>query len=197
MTEKLEIVRLKGQEILPYIPDIAKLRIEVFNEYPYLYIGNLEYETKYLQVYAVCPESIIVLVRNKDQIVGVSTAIPLEFETSEFKKPFLDHRMEIQKIFYLGESVLLKPYRGQKVYRQFFQEREAAARDYGCKTTAFCGVERSDDDPRRPKDFTPLDKVWQHFGYVKHPELYVHFEWPEVGEQMVTRKQLTFWLKTL
>ena len=78
-----------------------------------------------------------------------------KFETEEFKKPMLEHGISIPDVFYFGESLLLPPYRGKHIYRQFFLEREAAARAYGCKIAAFCAVERPHDDPRRPK-ITPL-----------------------------------------
>jgi hypothetical protein len=197
MTSELKIIRLKGQDIVPYIPKLAELRIIVFKEYPYLYLGNLEYETKYLQTYVNSPESIIVLVFDGERVVGASTAIPMQFETAEFKQAFVDHHMNIAEIFYLGESVLLPSYRKRGVYKHFFREREAAAHEYGCKITAFCAIERPVDDPRRPKDYVPLDDVWRYFGYVKHSELCIYFPWQEVSMEIETTKPLMFWLKTL
>lgn len=197
MTNQLIIQRLKGNAILPYIPELAKLRIEIFKDYPYLYDGDLSYETTYLQTYVSCKESIMVLVFDKTQIVGASTAIPLEFEMPECKQPFLAKDINIQNIFYLGESVLRPNYRGQNIYRHFFQEREAAATEYGCHITAFCAVERNPNDPRRPKDYRPLDKIWQHFGYQKHPELCAYYEWKELGESVASKKPLIFFLKNL
>lgn len=197
MADELKIVRLKGEEIIPYIPNLATLRIEVFREYPYLYIGDYEYEMKYLQTYVSCPESIMVLVFDDDVVVGASTAIPLEFETVEFKRPFHGHNIPIKDVFYLGESVLVPVYRGRKIYHRFFAERESAAREYGAKITAFCAVERANNDLRQPEGYTSLDKVWQKFGYEKHPELCVYYEWKEIGEQEQSTKPMTFWLKTL
>lgn len=197
MQQKLKIISFKGKDSIPYIPDLAKLRIEIFKNYPYLYIGDMEYETDYLQTYVDCPESVIVVVFDEDKVVGASTAIPLEFETDQFKKPFIEHDIKVPEIFYFGESVLLPAYRGQKIYRQFFQERETAARQYGSKIAAFCEIKRAADDSRRPKDYIPLDKVWRHFGYEKHPELCMYYEWKEIGEETMSAKPLIFWLKKL
>ena len=69
----LEIIRLKGEEILPHISDLAKLRITILKDYPYLYEGDLEYETRYLHTYVSCPETCMVLVLDNKQIVGAST----------------------------------------------------------------------------------------------------------------------------
>jgi GNAT superfamily N-acetyltransferase len=193
----LKIVRFKGQKILPYISDLAKLRIEVFKSYPYLYLGDLQYETDYLQTYVKSPESVLVLVFDKDKVVGVSTAIPLQFESKEFQQPFLEKGINIQDVFYFGESVLLPAYRGKKIYRHFFQEREAAAKEFGCKMAAFCAVSRPENDPRKPREYTPLDDVWKHFGYDKHEELCAYLEWQEIGEERPSVKPLIFWLKNL
>ncbi len=197
MTQKLRIIRLKGNEILPFIADLAKLRIEIFRNYPYLYEGDLEYENNYLTTYVSCPESIMILVLENDHIVGASTAIPLEFETAQCQKPFIDQGMNIQNIFYLGESVLLPEYRGRNIYRHFFHERELAATEYGCHATTFCAIERSPNDSRRPKNYVTLDKIWEHFGYKKYPELCAYYEWKEIGEKTISNKPLIFWLKNL
>lgn len=197
MTEKLQIFRLKGRAILPFIPDLAKLRIEIFRDYPYLYEGNLTYETNYLNTYVSCAESIMVVVLDQNQLVGASTAIPLKFETNEFKQPFIEHGMQIDDIFYLGESVILPHYRGKNIYRHFFRERELAAKEYGCHVTTFCAVERPDNHPKRPPNYMSLDQVWTYFGYHKHPELRAYLEWQEVGEKNLTQKPLIFWLKNL
>jgi hypothetical protein len=197
MLQDLKIERLRGHEILAYLPHLARLRAQIFEEYPYLAMPDLPYETRYLNTYASCTEAILVIVFLKNEIIGASTAIPLEFETPEFKKPFENHKIDVQSVFYLGESVLLPAYRGQHIYQHFFHEREAAANEYGSDIAAFCAVEHMKNDPRRPKNYTPLDPVWNHFGYKKHPELTAYFQWQEIGEQTISPKPLTFWIKHL
>lgn len=193
----LKIMSLKGKDIIPYIPNLASLRIAVFKEYPYLYEGDLNYEKNYLQTYVNCSESLLVLVLDGNNIVGASTAIPLEFETVNIQESFTKSKMNIQDIFYFGESILLPQYRGQGIYKHFFVQREKAARQYGAKITTFCGVERSQNDPRRPPHYLPLDDIWKNFGYEKHPELCVYFEWKEIGNPIESRNPLIFWLKKL
>jgi len=197
MRDDLKVLRYKGNEILPFIPELATLRISIFKEYPYLYEGDLDYENKYLNTYVKCPESIIVLALDNDKIAGASSAIPLEFETIEFQKPFLENNINIKDVFYFGESLLRDEYRGRKIYRQFFTQREEAAKEYGCKIAAFAAVERAADDPRKPKDYQPLDAIWRYFGYEKNPALRAYFKWKETGEKVETPKPLSFWLKNL
>ena len=198
MQHNLKVLRFKGAAVNEYIPQLAALRMQIFRDYPYLYqADDPAYEENYLRVYTSCPESILVLVFDGEKVVGASTAIPLEFETPECQKPFVQNKMNIKAIFYFGESVLLHQYRGLGIGKRFFTERETAAREYGSKVTAFCAVERSPSDPRRPKDYQPLDKFWQQLGYQRHPTLHTEYEWKEIGETVMTPKPMVFWLKNL
>lgn len=197
MLATVKIMRLKGKDIVPYIPDLAKLRISVFRDYPYLYEGDLDYEYHYLETYIKCPESVIILALDENNVIGASSALPLAFEVGEFQKPFLEHHIDINHVFYFGESVLQPRYRGHNIYRHFFSEREAAAAEYGAKIVAFAAVEREENDIRKPKGYTPLNSVWEHFGYKKHPELCAYFNWKEIGETEEIPKPLIFWLKNL
>lgn len=197
MDKNLRIVRLKGQEILPYIPELARLRISIFKSYPYLYEGDLEYERNYLSTYVNCSESIMIVVFDNNNVVGASSAIPLEFETLEFQQPFLENNISVKDVFYFGESLLQPEYRGRGVYQQFFAGREAAAKEYGSKIVAFAAVERAIDDPRKPNGYAPLDKVWKRYGYEKHPELRMYYEWKEIGEAEQSPKPLIFWIKKI
>ena len=67
------------------------------------------------------------VLRDKEKIVGASTALPLQHADSAFQKPFLKAGMALDSIFYFGESVLLKDYRGQGTGSRFFDAREQAA----------------------------------------------------------------------
>jgi GNAT superfamily N-acetyltransferase len=193
-----ELRRLEGEALNRHMAELAELRIRVFREYPYLYDGDLEYESRYLQTYLQSPDSLVVMVFEGDHVVGASTAIPLKFETGEVKYPFVQAGMDVETIFYFGESVLLPEYRGQGIGVAFFQHREDHARQLGgYQFTSFCAVSRPLDHPRRPKDYQPLDSFWRNRGYEKHPELQTTFDWKEIGEAEESAKPMTFWMKTL
>jgi GNAT superfamily N-acetyltransferase len=197
MDNHLNLKKLTGKDILPYVEELGKLRITVFHEYPYLYIGDMDYEKKYLNRYIACNKSLAVLAFNDNSIVGVSTGIPMQYEIDEFKAPFIEKKYDISTIFYLGESVLLRPYRGQGIYRHFFNEREATARACGCQIATFCSVDRPINHPQKPVDYHSLEPIWKRYGYQKHPELSTLFEWKEIGETTASPKKLIFWIKNL
>lgn len=198
MGETLRIEAMTGEALREHLCDLARLRIEVFREYPYLYEGDLDYERRYLQKYVVAPGAVIVLVLDGERVVGASTALPLLHADAEFQRPFQEHGYALDEVFYLGESVLLPAYRGRGLGGRFFEAREAQARRLGgLRWTAFCAVERPADHPRRPRDYRPHDAFWSKRGYRRHPELVTRYHWRDVGEARETDKSMIFWLKPL
>lgn len=196
MSNTIRIERFSGKAMEPYIPELARLRIQVFREFPYLYDGSLDYEEKYLQTYLNCPESVIVIAFDGDKIIGASTAMPVVSETEEIRSAFEKQDYNLNDVFYCSESVLDKNYRGLGIGVRFFEEREAHAEALGgFKYIAFCCVQRPDDHPRRPADYVPLDRFWSKRGYVKHPELHTSFVWKDLDDTVATAKPMTFWLK--
>jgi GNAT superfamily N-acetyltransferase len=194
----LRLERLSGEKLNQYIPELARLRIQVFRDWPYLYDGDLAYEEKYLKTYIEAPNSVIVLAFDGDKVVGASTGIPLKHETDEVKAPFIDAGYDVDKIFYCGESVLISDYRGQGAGVAFFDHREAHAQDIGGFTfSCFCGVQRPADHPRRPEDYVPLDNFWRKRGYEKHDDLNTTFSWKELDEDAESPKPMTFWMKRI
>ncbi len=197
-TSALEITELIGPHIERAIPDLAALRIRVFRDWPYLYDGSLDYEMNYLKTYTACPESLVVTVKDGARVVGASSALPLSAETVEFKRPFLERNLDVNRVFYLAESVLLPSYRGRGLGVRFFQAREAHARRLGgFNLAAFCAVERPQDHPARPASAAPLDAFWHRRGYVRQSELRAAFAWRDLGESQETEKPMIFWLKDL
>lgn len=198
MTNELRIGRFAGKALERYVPDLARLRIRVFRDFPYLYDGTPEYEERYLRTYLGAPESVIVVVFHGDRVVGASTALPLEHETAEIQRPFLEHGHDPKRYFYLGESVLLPEYRGRGLGVRFFEEREDHVRRLGrFDWSCFCAVERPADHPRRPADHVPLDQFWTKRGYMKRPELRTTLSWKDLDETEESPKPMVFWLKRL
>lgn len=194
----MDIRLLRGAEIEPHIDDLARLRIQVFREFPYLYDGNLDYEAEYLATYVRSADSLCVLVLDAGQVVGASTALPLQDETEEFQQPFVAAGWNPARIFYCAESVVLPAWRGRGLGVRFFAEREAHARRLGrFDWCAFCAVQRAADHPRRPADYQPLDAFWARRGYRHHPELYTQYHWRDLDEAEESAKPMSFWLKEL
>lgn len=198
MTNPFRLQRCSGQQINAHLPALARLRIQVFREFPYLYDGSEAYEQQYLQTYVDAPDSVMVLVWDGAEVVGASSGLPLAAETPNVIQPFLEHGYDPARVFYYGESVLLPAYRRQGLGRRFFEEREAHVRQLNrFDWASFCAVERPVDHPRRPADYQPLDAFWNRRGFVKHPELHTTFSWQDLDEAQQSPKPMVFWLKDL
>lgn len=193
----MDIRLLHGSAIEPFIDDLARLRIAVFREFPYLYDGSFDYEAEYLQVYSRAERSLCVVVLDEGRVVGASTGLPMSDEGDEFQRPFLAAGWRPERIFYFGESVLLPAYRGRGLGVRFFEEHESRARLLGFDWCAFCAVQRPADHPRRPSDYQPLDEFWRRRGFQHRPELRTEYHWRDLDEERESAKPMSFWLKDL
>ncbi len=193
----LTIQILHGPDIAQALPEIARLRIEVFREFPYLYEGTMAYEQHYLERYLHCPDAIAVLALDGDQIVGVSTGLPLIAAEEDFQEPFLENQLPLADYFYCAESVLQKPHRGQGLGHQFFDHRESHARQKNFSHSCFCSVNRPHDHPLKPAGYHPHDPFWTKRDYTRQPHLKSHFTWQDLDQPSETQKTLTFWTRPL
>ncbi|MDX6752185.1 GNAT family N-acetyltransferase [Geminicoccaceae bacterium 1502E] len=190
--------RLSGAALERALPALARLRIEVFSDFPYLYEGSQAYEERYLRTYAETAGSVIIGALDGDRLVGAATALPLAAEPEELRRPVAEAGYDVARVFYFGESVLQKAWRGRGIGVAFFREREAWARGQGGFTHAcFCGVVRAEDDPRRPAGHVPLDAFWRKRGFEKLEGALGTISWQDRGEPAETAKQMQFWIKRL
>jgi GNAT superfamily N-acetyltransferase len=192
------IESLTGEAMRAAIPALARLRVTVFRDWPYLYDGTMSYESAYLRRFAASEDAVVVAAYDGDTIVGAATGAPLGDHADDFAKAFEGDAFDITRIFYCGESVLLPAYRGQGLGHAFFDGREAHARALGRFThITFCGVVRPDDHPLRPPGYRPLDDFWMKRGYRKADGLTTTYAWKDIDEAGESAKAMQFWLKAL
>ncbi len=194
----LRVAPLTGTDMVPALDPLARLRIAVFRDWPYLYDGTLEYERRYLAKLAAARGAVIVAAYDGDTIVGCATGAPMAEVEAQLAAPFRARGLDISRIFYCGESVLLPAWRGRGLGHAFFDHREAQARTLsGFTHVAFCAVVRPDDHPLRPTDYVPLDAFWQKRGYAKADGLVTRFAWKDVDQRDETEKPMQFWMRAL
>ena len=193
----LRIEVVAGPALTPHIPALARLRQVVFRDWPYLYDGRAEYEARYLETYAACPRAALVVAWDGADPVGLATCLPLLDETPNVVQPFRAAGLDPAAWFYFGESVLLRPYRGQGAGVAFFRAREAQARAAGFRHAAFCAVVRPAGHPARPADAVPLDGFWRNRGYRLRPGLTCTMRWLDLGDAAESAHTMQFWTKDL
>ncbi|MEH6807388.1 MAG: GNAT family N-acetyltransferase [Hyphomonas oceanitis] len=193
----MKVRSLTGGEMEQALPALARLRIEVFRAFPYLYAGSEGYELDYLNTFSQAPDALIVTAENDDgEIVGCATGSALTGHHVEFAEPLVDAGIDLSTTFYFGESVLLPAYRGHGIGHAFFDVREAHALAHGYKRACFCAVDRPADHPLRPEGYSPLDPFWKARGYCRLDGAVSHFEWPETpnGPKIVHR--MDYWTRS-
>jgi GNAT superfamily N-acetyltransferase len=195
--DELRFETLRGTALHPLLPALARLRIEVFRDWPYLYDGDAAYEQRYLQAYSGSPGAAVVVCRAGEEVVGAATCEPMTEGHAPVRAAFQAAGLDPRDHCYFGESVLLPRFRGRGAGVRFFTEREAHARRLGLRRAAFCAVLRDAADPRRPADHVPLDEFWRRRGYTPRPDLTVSFDWKELGATEETPHLLSFWIKDL
>lgn len=194
----LQVHPFSGQAALPFIDELARLRIQVFREFPYLYEGDYEYERNYLQTFLGAPGNLLALAFDGSRVVGASTAMPMIHETPNIQAPFQEKGFDLERIYYFSESILEKAYRGRGIGKEFFRLREEKAVELGgFGLLAFCAVLRPADHPLRPPDYAPLDAFWQKQGFSRHDELVCSIPWKDLTEPAESPKSLVFWLKEI
>jgi GNAT superfamily N-acetyltransferase len=194
----IRVEPLTGDALRRALPDLARLRITVFRDWPYLYDGTLDYERAYIEKFSASEGAVIVAAFDGEAIVGAATASPMVGHADAFAEPFRARGYDIARIFYFGESVLLSAYRGRGIGHAFFNHREAHARAVGGFGHAtFCGVVRPDTHPARPSGYVPLDAFWTKRGYARVEGLVGSFDWLDLGDTEKTAKPMQFWMKAL
>lgn len=196
--KKLDVKAVTGQDIDAVLADLSRLRIMVFRDWPYLYDGDLAYEEKYLQKFAAAKGAVVITAYDGTHMVGASTAAPMVEHADEFGEPFKKSGYDISKIFYCGESVLLKSHRGFGLGHAFFEGREAQAHKLGGFThSTFCRVVRPDDHALKPADYAALDPFWKKRGYAPVQGVIATYDWKDIDQPSETTHNMQFWMKAL
>lgn len=193
----VDVRPLAPSDVAEHLDDLARLRITVFAQWPYLYDGDAAYERSYLTAYLESPGAFIAGAFDGDIMVGACTASPLNDHHSEFAKPLIDAGFDTSRMFYFGESVLQPEYRGQGIGHRFFDLREREAKRQAFDVAIFSAVIRPDDHPMKPADYVPLDAFWTRRGYRKLDSITTSFGWKDFGDDAETDKPMAYWMKSL
>jgi GNAT superfamily N-acetyltransferase len=193
----VEVRALQGAELEAHLEDVARLRIAVFRDWPYLYDGTLTYERDYLATYRNNPGALLVGAFDAGVLVGASTSTLMEDHAEAFQAPLAQIDVPVGRILYGAESVLLPAYRGQGLGHRFLDLREEHARAHGRSHVAFCSVLRGNDHPARPDTYRTNDAFWLGRGYAPLQGVMAEFSWKDVGDAGESVKPLQFWMKAL
>ncbi|NDD58312.1 MAG: GNAT family N-acetyltransferase [Chlamydiae bacterium] len=186
-----------GPSIKPYLHSIARLSVEVFQEYPYFCDTHIENEIDALQKYPQCDSSIAVILFEGSKVVGAATGLPMHQESSFLQTPLISREINPKTLFHFGEALLLRPYRGRGVGHHFYEIREEYARKLGYEQVCFYMKDTNESEPLRPPEFYPLDEFWRKRGFVHHREIKLMLPWKDLFESSDSLKECSYWIKKL
>ena len=181
---------------------VSQFRIEHFKTYPYLYVGNMDYEAEYIAGFAGDPKSMLVLAKHEGQVVAVSTAMPLVTPADilrDTEKAFKSADRDPKDFYYFGEVIVHPDFRKKGLTRAIYAAQELAAKDMGFSGVCFLTVERDEKDPRKPEGYVSSDVVFRALGYAKLP-ITINYHWPTIGLDGTVRdidNPLSFWYRKL
>ena len=193
---------LQGTQLTLLDTFIAKQRLAVFKEYPYLYRGTFSEEYAYLGWFLKLPHTAVAVAYRQDEPVGFLTGTSFtdfdehfEGTIDLFKKAGFDHTL----YYYFGEVIILPEYRGLGLSKQLFAAMENYVRTKTSFSKACFVCEEHEQHPLKPKDYKELSVLWLRFGY-KKTDLPVYFNWPTIQQNGQTKEQehvMNYWIKNL
>ena len=188
---------LTGKAILEYLEDLATLRLDIFEEYPYLYHGKRVDELAYLAGYAKKPEACIILARDGSKVTGAATGVPLIHEQSALRDSFGTTPYPLEEVYYVGELLFHQGYRNRGLGKRLLARMEAHIRSLGRFRMIVCAtVERPSDHPSRPHEYTPINHFLDRTGFVRLDGVVANFTWLEV-DNVKRDHRMQFWMKEL
>lgn len=193
----IRVARLTGAALADALQGVARLRIAVFRDWPYLYDGDAAYEARYLQTYRDSADAVLVAAHDDDRLIGAATGTPMEDHADDFAAALAGKDVPLSRIFYCAESVLLPAYRGHGIGHAFFDAREAHARALGRSHAAFCAVIRPGEHPMKPDSYRALDAFWRKRGYAPLPDAVAHFRWKDIDRDAESDHALQVWMRAL
>ncbi len=194
----IEYLVVKGAETHPFIEAVAEIRIQVFQEWPYLYYGSFKGEKEYLSIYERSSDTTWLLARVDGNLIGVVTGIPLAACPDEIQHPFTENQKPLEGLYYLGEIVVLPFYRGKGIGLELYQHFEKEVRTINEITSiVHCSVVRDPNDIRKPLNYRSVDQFWKQQGYEILDEITAEFSYKEVDSEKKTPHTMVFQEKKL
>jgi len=194
----LGIVAFRGEEILPFLDEVAALRIDIFREWPYLYEGDIETEKKYLKVYGDTKDSILILAKDQEKIVGVVMGLPVADSMKQIQNEYLRKKVSMDGGFYLADAILMPPYRARGIGKQMLQKFEASVLEmHKYDQISCCEIVRDNNHPMRPEDYQSLDPFWDRLGFHVSLGWQTSFDYLDIGNSVDTPHFMRFRCKTI
>ena len=99
MNQAIRIERRSGAALEHYVPELARLRIEVFRDFPYLYDGDYDYEKNTCKLISIPLKALSYWHLMAIKWWGLRPPFPCNMKRINLKSPFLSMATTLQKFF--------------------------------------------------------------------------------------------------
>lgn len=196
-TESITTQLLTGNAVTNHIDDLASLRLDIFQEYPYLYCGKREDELAYLASYAEKPGACVILAAADNSVIGAATGMPLCYEDDSLRTPFAETPYPLDEIYYIGELLFRRDYRNRGLGQHLLSQIENYIRSLDNFGKIVCAtIERPDDHLLRPADHIPISRFLARTGFASLEGVITRFAWLET-DGVKRDHTMQFWMKDL
>lgn len=202
MNVKIKI--LVGKETYRYCDLISQMRLDAFQEYPYLYNGNMNYEKEeeYVRQYSKDNKSTLAIATIDEKIIAIITGIPLVSDSeivSDARTAFSENGINSEDYYYLGEFITLPEYQGKGIANKLLLAQQELLKKWRFKYACLATVIRPTNHPLRPVNYKPTDDIWQKWGFRKNSIVLKH-SWPTIQPDGTVKQEineLQFWVNQL
>lgn len=185
-----------GDEARSYALQIATIRLELFRDFPYLYVGTIEDEYEYLSMYFNSRSSHLVLGFNsQNQLICYSSSIAVDDCTDDIKTPSMS--LGYKKILYIGEVMIRPEYRLRGLSRHCMNYHDRKAREGGYDAVMLMSIDRPYDHPYTPAGYRSLDSLWIKYGYQRVTSASIVQSWRQIDTDGSVLHQLGLWIKPI
>lgn len=188
-----------GAKIAEHAHVISPL-LSIYGEWPYLYQQSdpLEDIDYIMDRYAKQTDSVVCIAYNGPKAIGVAMGVPLTQAPPHYRDAFPENERR-PDIFYWGELVVLKEYRGKHVAHEMYT-RMAAHILGKYKAICFASLEREDNYKLahlKPAHEASLDSLWKRLGFEKRPDIKMQGKWTVLGDSEDSLHDMFYWWKKL
>ena len=189
---------LKGNEVIPHLKRLIAIRFWFYRDYPYFYDGSIEDEENYLRWYANSENTLLVVAKRDDEVVGAIIGHPLPESLEENKEAFQGTEVSREDLFYLGDNMVIRELKSGNLREQMYWEFESAVkylRKY--KGIVVCEIERDENDPKKITNNYFDEFTWISLGFIREPNQIVNFSWKEIGDAESSNHHMIFSRKSI
>lgn len=188
---------LTGSAVEACLEELASLRLNIFQEYPYLYDGCREDELKYLRLYKDTPEAFVLSAADSGAVIGAATGIPHRYEQEALIDPFAGTSYPVDELFYIGEVLFYPSYRDRGLGVRLLGRIEEYVCNLGNYRYLTCAtVVQPENHELRPENYVPIDRFLIRTGFIKLPGITTSFAWKEI-DGINREHPMQFWVKEL